>query len=729
MGVSDNKFRVFLVFEDGSSYGVSLMKNVTYDGLVSYVDKKLKLNNEYVFSFYYKLSHGSVQIVDDDDVHFFVDEVCRPKAALPKLFIKKVVKKVKSRVKQSSSKPLDFDLNDTVFPNDFESSAFCNDFEMPKNEPLENYNEFNDEYDNHSRPTFPSPERFVHKWEETNIFQNMPPIPDQPLPDLKELLNMNCNSNSSRILKAGDEFDDKSWCMFEIGKKALIDGRQFRTRKSDKGRYDVVCYHAGCDWKIVTSKIRNSVKFRIGSINDVHTCPKTQLLPHHRNATIKLLGRLIAPKLRDSSRIYKPRDIKDDLAEAFNIDVSYKKAWAGKNRALEILSGCPTDSFAQLPYYFHNLEMANDGWVTHIDSDDEGRFKMCFVAFGVAACKNYAKDDFQRSIGAIQAYKPEAYNKLIEAGVERWSRAWCPAKRYNYMTSNSAESINALTKDVRREPITRFMDWYRGLLQRWYCERRDKYEDAVEGELSDWAAKKLNQRMIKSANWVVTGIQANILYQVVDFRKHHIVDLGSWTCTCCQWQFSGIPCGHAIAVSRFLKQTDCNHMVSYWFKTTTLKGTYQGLVYPVGSSTEWEKPDGLQIVKPPGVIKPQSGRPKNKDRIKSQGELPTPVTCTRCWQPGHKREACRQPLPKHNENVGNSIWRHPSIVGNSFWQHPYGEGTSNPGQPSMEGTSGWVQPSMAGTIGWGQPSMEGTSGSYQYDEMDWSYENYNLADP
>lgn len=92
------------------------------------------------------------------------------------------------------------------------------------------------------------------------------------------------------------------------------------------------------------------------------------------------------------------------------------------------------------------------------------------------ACKNYAKDDFHRSLSAIQAYKPEAYNKLIEAGVERWSRAYCPAKRYNYMTSNSAESVNSLTRDVRKEPITRLMEWYRGLVQRWFCERRDKYE-------------------------------------------------------------------------------------------------------------------------------------------------------------------------------------------------------------------------------------------------------------
>ena len=197
MSASDNKFRVFLVFEDGSSYGVSLMKNVTYDGLVSYVDKKFKLNSEYVISFYYKMSHGTVHILDDDDIEFFIDEVCRPRVVLQQLFVKKVLRNVKAQVKKSNKRPLEFDLNDTVSPKEFE---------MPKNEPFENYNEFNPEYGNHSRPTFPSPERFVHKWEETNIFQNMPPIPDQPLPDLKELRNMICNSNSSRILNAGDEF-------------------------------------------------------------------------------------------------------------------------------------------------------------------------------------------------------------------------------------------------------------------------------------------------------------------------------------------------------------------------------------------------------------------------------------------------------------------------------------------------------------------------------------------
>lgn len=34
--------------------------------------------------------------------------------------------------------------------------------------------------------------------------------------------------------------------------------------------------------------------------------------------------------------------------------------------------------------FFHNLEMTNEGSVTHIETDDEDHFKMVFIAFGVA---------------------------------------------------------------------------------------------------------------------------------------------------------------------------------------------------------------------------------------------------------------------------------------------------------------------------------------------------------
>ncbi|GKA84615.1 hypothetical protein Tco_0806210 [Tanacetum coccineum] len=61
-------------------------------------------------------------------------------------------------------------------------------------------------------------------------------------------------------------------------------------------------------------------------------------------------------------------------------------------------------------------------------------------------CKAYTPEDFEKLMSDIHALRPDAHPKLVDAGIEKWSRAKCPAKRYNYMTSNSVESINALTK-------------------------------------------------------------------------------------------------------------------------------------------------------------------------------------------------------------------------------------------------------------------------------------------
>nr|GFB86226.1 transposase, MuDR, MULE transposase domain protein [Tanacetum cinerariifolium] len=89
-------------------------------------------------------------------------------------------------------------------------------------------------------------------------------------------------------------------------------------------------------------------------------------------------------QLRDVTRVYRPKDIINDSNIEFNIDVSYKRAWKGKQLALKSNQGDHISSFAQLPYYCYNLKMANENTVTHIDTDHEGHFKMLFIAFGAA---------------------------------------------------------------------------------------------------------------------------------------------------------------------------------------------------------------------------------------------------------------------------------------------------------------------------------------------------------
>nr|GEX37875.1 transposase, MuDR, MULE transposase domain protein [Tanacetum cinerariifolium] len=92
----------------------------------------------------------------------------------------------------------------------------------------------------------------------------------------------------------------------------------------------------------------------------------------------------ILSEVADYTRIYMPKDIQRDLIIDLNIDISYKKAWRGRKKAFDMAIGSPAGSFAHLPYYFHNLKMANEGTVTHIETHAEGRFKLLYVGFGAA---------------------------------------------------------------------------------------------------------------------------------------------------------------------------------------------------------------------------------------------------------------------------------------------------------------------------------------------------------
>ena len=101
--------------------------------------------------------------------------------------------------------------------------------------------------------------------------------------------------------------------------------------------------------------------------------------------------------------------------------------------------------------------------------------------------------------------------------------------------------------------------------------------DAMEEEISDWATSKIHDRIIKSVNWTVKGIEKMKKYEVKDNRRGHVVDLTEGTCTCRKWDLSGLPCGHVCAVARVAGLTSVQGLVQPWFFRITLKKTYEGL--------------------------------------------------------------------------------------------------------------------------------------------------------
>ncbi|GJR57203.1 ankyrin repeat-containing protein [Tanacetum coccineum] len=223
------------------------------------------------------------------------------------------------------------------------------------------------------------------------------------------------------------------------------------------------------------------------------------------------------------------------------------------------------------------------------------------------ACKAYRISDFEERFSTLRDWLPSIANKLDMIGLEKWARVHFPGMRYNYMTSNSAESVNALSRHSRKLPICMMIDWFIKSLQQWYFEHRQT-ADEHKHELTPWAEAKLAQRIAKSATWTVRPA-ANYLYNVVDYYKNATVDLNTRTCSCGQWQLSGLPCGHLIAVMRHLRQSSANQFAFSCFKTSVWRASYNEVIYDVGHPSEWDQPDGLITVHfPPWMDKREPGR-------------------------------------------------------------------------------------------------------------------------
>ncbi|PWA40828.1 phospholipase-like protein [Artemisia annua] len=230
------------------------------------------------------------------------------------------------------------------------------------------------------------------------------------------------------------------------------------------------------------------------------------------------------------------------------------------------------------------------------------------------------------------------------------------------MVAESVESINSLTREVRKVPITMLMDWYRHLLQRWYCDRRSKYEDALDEEVSDLATAKIYDRILKSVNWTVKGIHKMNKYEMKDNRRGLVKD---------------------------------------WFLRTTLKNTYSGMFNPTEDVATWETRDDLQVVLAPVIIKRQAGRPKNKDRIRSQGEEPVKKQCTRCGANGHNRGSCNVPLRCATRKMRSlrALCRVPRIANGKQSSSTRNENLNNAAHPESTNQQSMNVPTPPASIG------------------------------
>ncbi|KAL7219948.1 hypothetical protein ACSBR2_012914 [Camellia fascicularis] len=207
------------------------------------------------------------------------------------------------------------------------------------------------------------------------------------------------------------------------------------------------------------------------------------------------------------------------------------------------------------------------------------------------------------------------------------------------MCSNAAESFNNWIKEARNLPITCLVDTIRTQIMNQMSERRGA-SSTWTGDICPVMESKLDKAYKDGRSWIVS--QSNDDVFEVHSHPSVLVDIGSRTCSCFQWQINGFPCQHAMVAIRN-SGSDLNALVEPYFHVSTYQLSYSHTIYPIPIVEKSHANPENYVILPPVMRRPP-GRPKKK-RIPSKGEEVQQIRCGRCGRlENHNRKTYNEPI-------------------------------------------------------------------------------------
>ena len=118
-------------------------------------------------------------------------------------------------------------------------------------------------------------------------------------------------------------------------------------------------------------------------------------------------------------------------------------------------------------------------------------------------------------------------------------------------------------------------------------------------------------------------------------------------CTCRQWQITGQPCPHALAVITSTRQPNMGKFVDHYYSVQKFQAAYDGIIPNITDRNQWPEVEKGFKLYPPCQKKRTCGRLR-KNRIKSAretgGKATRQVRCPNCTELGHRAGSWRCPL-------------------------------------------------------------------------------------
>ncbi|KAH0650568.1 hypothetical protein KY284_030480 [Solanum tuberosum] len=277
--------------------------------------------------------------------------------------------------------------------------------------------------------------------------------------------------------------------------------------------------------------------------------------------------------------------------------------------------------YAVLNAYCYMLEVANPGSKTALSLDENGRFKYFFVSYSAWIT------GFQEMRKVI----------VVDGTFLR--------SKYNIMTSNITESVNAMF-DVEREfHIDTLFDEINRRFVLLFHQRRmelvnsaNRFVPSIEKDISKY---------VNAGNKLLAHQIANYKFSVTSYSDVATVDLQRRTCTCRIFYLDKIPCQHAMTALRSQYGADFENQIyeysSPYYSVKKYIMAYCEEIHPVPPEDSWIVP--LDIVEreipPPYVDPSKPGRRRYKRRRGVSESFPIRKhKCSVCRDFGHRRTTC-----------------------------------------------------------------------------------------
>ncbi|PPS03468.1 hypothetical protein GOBAR_AA17193 [Gossypium barbadense] len=229
------------------------------------------------------------------------------------------------------------------------------------------------------------------------------------------------------------------------------------------------------------------------------------------------------------------------------------------------------------------------------------------------------------------------------------------------LMNNLSESFNKMILEARGKPILTMMETVRTKIMLLIVKKKEE-ADKWKGTLCPKIKKKLDVNIRDSLRCVPSHAGGDKYQVECGPGSQHVVDLVQNSCSCRNWDLTGIPCMHALPVIHVKNEFPDTYVQTWHTKQTQIQ-IYFNFVSPVRGPKQWASLSNMLPILPPPLRRPP-GRP-TKVRRKEPDEQQTTkrlskrgveMRCSKCKIIGHNKRSCKgevdQNIPVKRHQVG-----------------------------------------------------------------------------